>query len=390
MLKIGIIGLGARCKKLLKIILDTMSYVEISAICDISDERINAVRDIVMNKTGKVPFASSDYRELADSKLADGVLILTPWDSHIKMATTFMKSGIYVGMEVMGAYNLSECFSLVHTYRETNTPCMMLENCNFGLREMTLNNMIKDGFFGKIVHVEGGYHHDLRKEITYDGINYHHYRLKNYIQRNCDNYPTHALGPLFEMLNINRGNMPLYLVSTSSKSRGIKEYINEHEDDLKPLKNTEFKQGDIVTTFIKCSGGETITLTLDTTLPTFRSRGLEIRGTKGAYFENNHSIFLESVHQKDEFNFSEHYGNADVYFEKYKPDLWKKYETVAKESGYDGMNYMTLRCFFESILKKENTPLTVYDAALLMSVSPLSQKSIENGSSPVFFPDFSK
>ena len=41
--------------------------------------------------------------------------------------------------------------------------------------------------------------------------------------------------------------------------------------------NMRFAQGDVVTTIIKCARGETITLTLDTTLPRFYSRGFHVQ-----------------------------------------------------------------------------------------------------------------
>lgn len=57
--------------------------------------------------------------------------------------------------------------------------------------------------------------------------------------------------------------------------------------------NAQFAQGDIITTVIKCERGETITLTLDTTLPRYYSRGFTVRGTKGFYEEVTDSVFLE-------------------------------------------------------------------------------------------------
>ena len=56
--------------------------------------------------------------------------------------------------------------------------------------------------------------------------------------------------------------------------------MNKKPEDTE-LANTQFAQGDIITTVIKCAGGQTITLTLDTTLPRYYSRGFTVRGTKG-------------------------------------------------------------------------------------------------------------
>ena len=98
-----------------------------------------------------------------------------------------------VAMEVGGAYTLEQCRSLTDTYERTGAPFMFLENCCFGRREMMTLNMVQHGFFGEIVHCEGCYAHDLREEISHGKEN-RHYRLRNYLTRNCENYPTHDLG----------------------------------------------------------------------------------------------------------------------------------------------------------------------------------------------------
>ena len=63
--------------------------------------------------------------------------------------------------------------------------------------------MVRQGLFGDVVHCTGGYEHDLRWEIT-GGKETKHYRLRNYLNRNCENYPTHQLGPICKILGIFR------------------------------------------------------------------------------------------------------------------------------------------------------------------------------------------
>ena len=85
------------------------------------------------------------------------------------------------------------------------------------LREMMALNMAKLGLFGELVHCSGGYHHDLRHEVSH-GKELRHYRLKEYLTRNCENYPTHEIGPIAQVLDINRGNRFVSLTSTASKA----------------------------------------------------------------------------------------------------------------------------------------------------------------------------
>ena len=90
----------------------------------------------------------------------------------------------------------------------------------------------------------------------------------SYIENNCENYPTHELGPIAKILNINNGNKMLKLVSVASKAAGLERYIKDRSDSIvnKDLIGQKFRQGDIVNTIITCAGGETISLRLDTSL----------------------------------------------------------------------------------------------------------------------------
>ena len=94
----------------------------------------------------------------------------------------------------------------------------------------------------------------------------------------------------------------LSLCSMASKAAGLREYIKEKKPEDKALQNTVFQQGDVVNTIIKCSNGESILLTLDTTLPRAYSRGFTVQGTKGMYMEDNASISWMGMRGKDHLN----------------------------------------------------------------------------------------
>ena len=49
--------------------------------------------------------------------------------------------------------------------------------------------------------------------------------LAEYANHNCENYPTHQLGPIAKILNITSGNRFTKLVSMSSKAVGLHEYV---------------------------------------------------------------------------------------------------------------------------------------------------------------------
>lgn len=390
-LKIGFIGLGARGLSLLKDVVLTMSDIEVVSVCDFYEDRSREGAAIVGKACGMMPAWETDYKKVVDASDVQAVIIAASWEMHVEMAVYAMQKGKAVGMEVGGAFSIEDCWDLVNTYEKTKTPFMFLENCCFGQREMMVLNMANQGVFGDIVHCAGGYHHDLREEIA-NGAENRHYRLKNYMNRNAENYPTHELGPIAKILNVNHGNRLVSLTSTASKAAGLHEYICTHKSEDEKLKNTIFQQGDIVTTVIKCAHGETITLTLDTTLPRYYSRGFTIRGTKGLYEEATDSVFLDTQEDR-EFDFSwraNKCGNAEEYAKTYEHPTWKWYKEKGVQGTHDGMDWLEFRVFFDCLINQEPMPIDVYDAATWMAVTALSEQSIALGSVPVMFPDFTK
>ena len=243
--------------------------------------------------------------------------------------------------------------------------------------------------FGTIVHCSGSYSHDLRKEIAYGHVN-RHYRFDNYLKRCCDNYPTHDLGPIAKLLDINRGNRILTVSSFASKAVSLKEYVKAHEDATEEMKNAEFKQGDIITTVLTCANGETILLRLDTTLPRSYSRDFTIRGTKGMYMQDTNTVFLDG--EKEYGEASEYYknnlNNGVNYEEDFLPDLWKNISPEAIEAGHGGMDWFAYKAFTDALKQCSEMPIDVYDAATWQAVSVLSEISIQQGGAPQAMPDF--
>lgn len=387
-INVGVIGLGSRGYSVLCGLLMGMENYRIGAVCDKYADRVEAAKNEVESKCGYVPFDTTDYRALLEYDSLDAVLIMTSWESHIDIAIAAMEKGIPVGMEVGGAYDINDCYKLVNTERKTKTKFMFLENCCYGRYEMMVMNMVRQGLFGEIVHCDGGYMHDLREEVLLGEEN-RHYRLENYINRNCENYPTHELGPIAKILNINNGNRMLYLTSMSSRSAGLNDYAARHPEIQSKYQTQKFRQGDIVSTEIMCADGATISLTLDTTLPRPYSRNFTVHGTRGLYCENSNYIYLDSdFGPESHWNWTPQWNNAEKYLEKYEHPIWKKFLNDGVRGGHDGMDYLVYNAFAEYVINDTESPIDVYDAAAWMSITPLSSRSIELGSVPVDIPDF--
>ena len=387
--KIGFIGLGGRGRGMLGELL-SVDGVEVPAVCDKYEDRALEGKNIVLEKSGKNADVYLDYKELIARDDLDAVMCCTTWITHARIAIDSMRAGKHVAIEVGGAASFEECLEMVRASEQTGKFCMLLENCCYDRNEMALFNMVKKGLFGEIIHMQGGYQHDLRDEICLGREN-RHGRLFNFQHRNGELYPTHQLGPISKVLGINRGNRYISLVSMASKSRGLAKWAKENKGEDYDLASYAFNQGDIVTTMIKCANGETVVLTHDCSLPRPYSRAYRIQGTNGIYMEDGGTIYLEGISRENKEHWTHTWEKFkdDGYLEKYEHPLWKKYSIDGiHEGGHGGMDYLVLCAFAESVKLGGQPPIDVYDTATWIAVTYLSEQSIAMGSVPVPFPDF--
>ena len=401
-LRLGIIGTGLRGQWMTHLCL-LRNDVEIKAICDIDYEMINKTLNLIKD-AGVFPpdvykNGDHDFLNLVKRDDIDAVYIATPWEWHHPMAIAAMDEGKHVGTECPAALTVSEIWDLVNTSERSNRHCMLMENVCYRRDVMAVLNMVRQGLFGELLHCQGGYQHDLREvkfndgkqpygggvEFNSSGYSESKWRTQHSIDRNGDLYPTHGVGPISTMLDINRGNRFSHITSTSSQSRGLNKHIINNGGKDHPSANIEFKLGDIVTSVIKCENGETIVLSHDTSSPRPYSLNFRVQGTEGIWMVDNNSIYIENISKE-----AHRWESDEEYLLKYDHPLWQKFEKQAAGSGHGGMDFFILNAFVEPLKRGLRPPIDVYDAASMSVISPLSEKSIRLGSAPVKFPDFTR
>ena len=358
----------------------------VTALCDSHAERVEFAAEKVIKAGQSEPLKTADFNEVLHSGV-DAVIVATSWASHVEVALAAMQNGVAVGIEVGGTHNLDDMRKLVQTYEKTKTPFMFLENCCYNKDELLVTSLTRNGKLGEICYCHGAYCHDLRNEITEVALRQGHYRLEEYKNHNCENYPTHELGPIVKLLGITRGNKFTYLTATASKARGLNEYIDSHQE-VSALKGAEFKQGDVVTTAIKCENGELITLKLDTTLPRLYDREITVSGTKGYYSQTLKAVILDGDKFDHEKNTIQDALNSQNDYVEYLPEDWKTITEEQLKSGHGGMDYIMMKHFFRAVANKEEMPIDVYEACAMMCVTALSEQSIKNNGASVEVPDF--
>jgi hypothetical protein len=213
------------------------------------------------------------------------------------------------------------------------------------------------------------------------------WRLKENF-RNGNLYPTHGLGPVAQVLNINRGDKMDYLVSMSGNDFMMGQMAKElasKDEFYKQYANKTYR-GNMNTTTIRTAKGRTIMLQHDVTSPNVYSRIHKISGTKGSCLKyplpGKIAIGHEDWVSKEEYKILE---------EKYAPPIVRKVGEMAKQvGGHGGMDFLMDWRMIDCLRNGIPLDIDVYDAAAWSAIAPVSEKSIANRSSSVDLPDFTR
>ena len=406
----AVIGVGARGSGHVETLL-MLDGASVTAICDTHAPSLTRVVASAAKKSGHEPASygadgnPNAWKHMLDRDDIDAVLIATPWELHTPMAVAAMQSGKHAFVEVPAALTIGECWDLVDTSEKTSRQCMMLENVNYGREELMLLNMVRRGLLGELLHGEASYIHDLRSQMFEVDHGTGSWRTPHYAHDQGNLYPTHGLGPVAHCMDVNRGDLFDHLVSMSTPARGRALFAKANfPADHKWNKFENWNCGDLSTSLIKLRSGRTIMVQWDETSPRPYTRHNYLQGTKGAFGGFPNRIALDvpvtelpaTVRAKmkpDAKRSDSHSWSMDMkpWFEAFDHPMWKKVgELAAKHGGHGGMDFVMLWRAQQCLMKGKLLDQTVYDAAAWSAVTPLSRASVEQGSAPMKFPDFTR
>jgi hypothetical protein len=394
LVRVGFVGVGVKGSEHLSILL-RLDGVEVRAVCDIREEACAGAQRLAKELGKRKPTAYTrgdhDFERMCATEDLDLVYNATPWEWHAPVCLAAMRNGKHAATEVPTAVTLEECWQLVETAEKTGKYCTMMENVNYMRDEMAILRMVREGLLGELVHAEAGYRHDTRylKIRDYgDGL----WLGAHHAKRNGNLYPTHGLGPLAWYLNINRGDRLDYLVSMSSKARGMSLYAREHLPPGHP-KRVKYLNGDVNSSLMRTVNGVTIVLTHDTDLPRPYSRTNLVQGTRGIV--RGFPDFKVCIEGK---GYNHQWEPGSKYLARYEHPLWKQaLERVGRKPGAEVGRFGPVRAEFledsrliQALQTGVPPDFDVYDGATWSVVSALSEKSVADRSRPVDFPDFTK
>lgn len=344
MINIAIIGMGQR------------GHATLERLHDVPDAHVIICCDTDM-----------DWHDVARSPQVQLVWICTPWEWHLQMAVETMRQGKDVALEVPAVMTLAECQKLEEVARDTHRHCIILENCCYDTWHLGIKEMVRRGMLGRIKHLEGAYAHTVSEGW-----------MRDHGRRHSGNpYPTHAFGPMCQLLDID--DKPEYLVSMSSRIPG--DHVN--------------------TSLIHTQKGVSMLLHYDVSTPRPYNRMQTVCSTLGFAQKYPLPTIVIEGYRDDEgniINVSLTGDEAIGYVEGFIPEKYKEMIAEGRRLGVKNvMNYMmdcrimeTMHEVLEARQQGRPEPqfdMDVHEASLWSSVVEMSKQSVESGSRPITFND---
>ncbi len=385
---IGIGNMGTRAVQRMRL----LEGVQIRALCDLHMDRVERAQEFLEEMQMPPAAAYADgshdlWKKMVEEEDLDLVYICTPRAQHTEQCVISMENGAHVATEIPASATLDECWQLVETSERTRKYCCMIENCTYDFWEIMVLNMVHEGFFGEICHVDMAYIADqrntnLRKDLEW--------RTREFINRNGNIYPTHGLGPGCQILGINRGDQLDYMTSISSNdfTMGLEIERRAKEDDYYQPFIGQWELGNMNTSILRTEKGKTMMLQYMVGNPRPGTRVHWVVGSRGI-----------SKKQPRPFRIShEDYGNRwlndeelKALEEKYTPPIIRiAGEMARKVGGHGGMDWIKEWRLIDCLRNGLPLDMDVYDAASWSAIVPLSEWSVANYGSPVKVPDFTR
>jgi len=147
MVTIGLVGCGAWGFNYIKT-LSSIPEVKVQHICDIKEESLNRVRKTYPNTR-----TTTDYRELLNDALLDGVIIATPPHSHFSIAAEFLSRNKAVLVEKPFTLSYHEADTLTKLAERNHAVLMAGHLMEYHPVVVKMHNHINQGLLGRLRYI---------------------------------------------------------------------------------------------------------------------------------------------------------------------------------------------------------------------------------------------
>ena len=151
-IRVAVVGLGNRgrvshCGALLEL---SGENVEIAALCDCDENRLNQTADEVEKRSGKRPATAVDERKLLDDKSIDAVSLATPNHWHALETIWACQAGKDVYVEKPGSHNIFEGRKMVEAARKYNRIVQHGTQCRSSAKIREGVQKLNEGVIGRV------------------------------------------------------------------------------------------------------------------------------------------------------------------------------------------------------------------------------------------------
>jgi predicted dehydrogenase len=158
-IRLGVIGMGltnmASTLTLLKDVAD-LRY-QITAICAVPESLVKSCAD-----TFKVPFWTTDYRQLVNRDDVDVVCVFSPDHLHAEHCMGALQQGKHVVCTKPMVTNLEDARTLVNLVKQKKVKFMVGQTMRFDRQFINAKRLFDDGDLGSLIALESFYVHDMR------------------------------------------------------------------------------------------------------------------------------------------------------------------------------------------------------------------------------------
>lgn len=362
--------------------------IRLTALCDIRAQALQPWRDNAEIRL------YNDYQQVLEDPDIDAVCIATPIKLHARQAIAALNAGKHVLSEVSAAWTLDECRDLIEAVQGSGLTYMMAENCCFMRPVMMVQEMVRRGIFGDLMHAEGSYIHAI-PELLFDEGDELTWRGCLCRDELCDIYPTHSLGPVCKWLGVGESDQLKSLACWQSGSHAVADYVRRTKGEHHPLADSsKWRLPDTVHLSLQTAHGRLIHHRLDIVSPRPHNMNhYALQGTRAAVNFNvtpslEPLVWIEGRSPTRGDGVPLSWEPLYQYADEFEHPLWREWGDEARKTGHGGADYFAIREFAAAIRESRPPTVDVYDAVTWSSVTPLSALSLQNGNAPVEVPNW--
>ncbi len=162
-IRVGVIGCGSIAKHRHLPEYNQNKHVEIVAVCDIVEERVNEFADQYKAK------AYTNYEELLTNLDIDAVSVCTPNYLHAPISIAALNAGKHVLCEKPMATSREEAENMIEASQKNNKKLMIAHNQRFVPSHQKARQLIANGEVGKIYSFRSAFGHGGPERWSADG-----------------------------------------------------------------------------------------------------------------------------------------------------------------------------------------------------------------------------